>query len=137
MTNKHRGSDVLAHLRAAVDASPEATAEYERLGPRYEIISSIIRARKAAGLTQAELAERMQVSRPVVSRLESGEHEPRFHMIQRAADALGHQIVVEFNPRKSTPTAAEGKRPQTPPTKTAPRAVRAARAAQQLHSVDR
>lgn len=130
MTNKHRGSDALAYMKAVVDANPEAKAEYERLGPRYEIIRGIIRARKAAGLTQAELADRMQVSRPVVTRLESGDHEPRLNMIQRAADALGHRIVVEFKPRKparATPAAA--KRPQTRATKvrvrsTSPRVAR-------------
>ena len=123
MANKHRGSDVLEYLKKVIEESPETKAEYERLGPRYEIITSIIRARKAAGLTQAELAERMQVSRPVVTRLESGEHEPRFQMIQRAADALGRELVVEFKP--STPAKAHpiGKRTQTSATKSATRSV--------------
>lgn len=111
MTNKHRGSDVLEHLNRVLEESPETRAEYDHLGPRYELITSIIRARKAAGLSQAELAERMQVSRPVVTRLESGEHEPRFQMIQRAADALGHQFVVEFKPRSPSRPAAVSKRP--------------------------
>jgi transcriptional regulator with XRE-family HTH domain len=96
--NKHRGGDALAFVRDLVDANPEARREYERLGPRYELIAKIIQARKAQGLTQAELAERMNVSRPAVSRLESGQHEPRFDLIQRAADALGQPLVVEFKP---------------------------------------
>lgn len=116
--NKHRGGDALAFVQAVVDANPEAKVEYERLRPRYELIEKIIRARKAAGLTQAQLAERMQVSRPVVSRLESGAHEPRFDLIQRAADALGRQLVVEFKPATTTRTAvrASAQEPRPPAT---------------------
>jgi transcriptional regulator with XRE-family HTH domain len=104
--NKHRGSDALAFVRDLVDADPDARREYERLGPRYELITKIVRARKDQGLTQAELAARMNVTRPAVSRLESGMHEPRFDLIQRAADALGQQFVVEFKP-----TTIRSKRP--------------------------
>lgn len=113
---------MLLYLETLLEANGDAKAEYERLGLRYEVIQSIVRARKAAGLTQLELTARMQVSRPVVTRLESWDHEPRLHMIQRAADALSCQIVVEFNPQPPTPPArsggagARGVRPQRPPS---------------------
>ena len=44
-------------------ADPELRAEYERLGPVYEMVRQLILARKAAGLTQTDLAERMGTQR--------------------------------------------------------------------------
>lgn len=38
---------------------PEVRAEYEQLGPQYEAICAAIESRKAAGLTQKQLAEKM------------------------------------------------------------------------------
>ena len=75
---------------------PELQEEYERLGPRYAAIDALIRARKRAKLTQAGLAERMGVARPVVTRLESGEHSPRLDTLAAAAEALDCRLDVKF-----------------------------------------
>lgn len=39
--------------------NPEVKAEYDALGPQYEIIRAEIQNRKAAGITPKKLAERM------------------------------------------------------------------------------
>ena len=82
MMNRFRGTDVLAHLQGMMNSNRALKAEYDRLGPRYQVISSIIRGRKAAGLTDSELARRMQVSLPVLRRLHSGNQDPRFELIR-------------------------------------------------------
>lgn len=51
-------------------------------------------ARLAAGLTQAELAERLQTSQSVVSRWERGGDEPRLSSLERAMRACGGRLVV-------------------------------------------
>jgi transcriptional regulator with XRE-family HTH domain len=51
-------------------------------------------ARLDAGLTQAELAERLGASQPVVARLESGRANPRIATFERALAATGHRLAV-------------------------------------------
>ena len=65
--------------------SEQAKAELSRkaLGER------IRRRRKEAGLTQAELAERAEVGRITVVRLENGKIEARTQTLRRIAGALG------------------------------------------------
>ncbi len=45
-------------------------------------------ARKAAGLSQADLAERIGVSQPAIATWESGVHDPRRVVMAKLADAL-------------------------------------------------
>jgi len=49
-------------LKAELLQNPEFRAEYERLRPEFELAKTIIAARAAQGLTQAELAARMNTS---------------------------------------------------------------------------
>ena len=91
MERKER-TDALAFLDEMRANDPELQAEYERLGPRFELISELIRARKRAGLNQGELARRMGRSQAVVSRLESAEHSPRIETLLEYVEACGHRI---------------------------------------------
>jgi transcriptional regulator with XRE-family HTH domain len=50
------------------------------------------KARQAAGLTQTELAERLETSQSVVARLESPRSNPRFRTLERAIAATGHRL---------------------------------------------
>jgi transcriptional regulator with XRE-family HTH domain len=49
----------------------------------------LLRLRRAAGLTQKQLAERLGVRQPTVSRFEAGRDMPTPGMLRRLADALG------------------------------------------------
>ena len=50
-------------------------------------------ARKAAKLTQAELAERIGVKRSVISKYENGIIDPTISQVQSLADALGTTVL--------------------------------------------
>lgn len=52
------------------------------------ISKRIRKARKAAGLTQVELADRSGIPQSHISRLENGEHSPSAQTLQRLAKAL-------------------------------------------------
>jgi DNA-binding XRE family transcriptional regulator len=52
------------------------------------ISKRIRKARKAAGLTQVELAERSGIPQSHISRLENGEHSPSAQTLKRLAQAL-------------------------------------------------
>jgi transcriptional regulator with XRE-family HTH domain len=55
-------------------------------------------ARKAAGLTQSELAERMGTTQSVIARLESPQANPRLDTMLRAVAATGHDLDAHLKP---------------------------------------
>ncbi len=69
-------------------------AEVQRLNKEeFAILDEILKARKAAGLSQAEVARRMGTQAPAVARLESslasGKHSPSLSTLRKYAAALG------------------------------------------------
>jgi transcriptional regulator with XRE-family HTH domain len=66
--------------------------------------AQIIReARLKAGLTQAELAERLGRERAQVARWEIGGQEPSFANLRAAVEACGFALRVEVAEREATP----------------------------------
>ena len=63
-------------LKARLLANPKVKAEYDALAPEFEIAAELLRARLRAGLSQAELAERMGTSQSTIARLENGHTLP-------------------------------------------------------------
>ncbi len=57
-------------------------------------IAPLIAARKAAGLTQAELADQAGLSRMTVQKVESGAFDPRLSTVLEAARALGLEPML-------------------------------------------
>ena len=80
---------------------PEVEEEYQRQAPRYALVRELIRVRKSAGLSQAELARRIGTTQGVISRLESGEHSPKFETVADAARALGYRLDVKLTRDRS------------------------------------
>jgi transcriptional regulator with XRE-family HTH domain len=59
--------------------------------------STIVRrARRAAGLTQSELARRLGVTQPVIARLERSGANPRLNTLDRVAAATGHALRLDL-----------------------------------------
>ncbi len=64
-----------------------------------EVARLIYEARTVAGLTQAELAERIGTKQPVITRLEDADYEGHsLSMLQRIALALNQRIELHFVP---------------------------------------
>jgi transcriptional regulator with XRE-family HTH domain len=55
-------------------------------------------ARRRAGLTQAELAERLGTTQSAIARLERGGTEPSFERVVDAARACGLELVPQLLP---------------------------------------
>ena len=55
----------------------------------HPLIEQLTQARKAAQMTQADLAERARLSRMTVQRLESGAMDPRLSTLNEMARVLG------------------------------------------------
>lgn len=57
--------------------------------PEHAAFCTRVKARrKELGLTQAEVAERLGISRPVVAEIENGKREPGLGVMSRLAEAL-------------------------------------------------
>ncbi len=71
-------------------------SEYERLKPRYDLVSKIKNARKELNITQEELALRIGTKKSNISRLESGSYNPTINFISKVAKGLGKEIHIEL-----------------------------------------
>jgi Predicted transcriptional regulator with C-terminal CBS domains len=71
-------------------------------GPTLEalVAAEVARARRAAGLSQRELAERAGVNQAMVSRLEAGSRLPRLETLLALAEATGHALEIRFRRRR-------------------------------------
>jgi len=77
-------------------ADPEVKREYDALAPEFEIAVELIGARKRAGLSQAELAERMGTSQSAIARLESGQTLPSTKTLLRFAEATRSKVELRL-----------------------------------------
>lgn len=73
---------------------PEYVREYEELETEFALVSAVIGARARAGLTQAELAERMGTSQSAIARLESGRGRPSVATLEKLAKATGSRLRI-------------------------------------------
>jgi transcriptional regulator with XRE-family HTH domain len=75
-------------------------AEYDALEEEFTLANAMLKARERAGLTQEQLAERMQTSQSAVARMESGRVLPSGSTLKRFARATGSRLKISFEPGK-------------------------------------
>lgn len=74
---------------------PEFSAEYEKLKPKNDFQIELIKKRQAAGLTRKQVAERMDSSQSIVTRLETSfEYNPSLNQLLRYSEAVGCKLVL-------------------------------------------
>jgi HTH-type transcriptional regulator / antitoxin HipB len=83
-------------LRQERLAAPGASAGYERARRAFELGEQLRALREAQRLSQSELARRMGSTQPAIARLEAGRVAPSLDTLDRAAAALGVELVVTF-----------------------------------------
>jgi ribosome-binding protein aMBF1 (putative translation factor) len=69
---------------------------YEELAPEFALARAVIRARVTAGLTQEQLARRMDTTQSAIARLESGRTRPSTQTLERLATATGTRLRISF-----------------------------------------
>ena len=104
-------SDAVAILDRMAGDSRELRRLSEEARVNATVAQLIYAARTKAGLSQAELAERIGTKQSVISRLEDADYEGHsLSMLHRIAAALGQGIEIRFLPPGK---AARGRRPNT------------------------
>ena len=100
-----RRSNVKTH-REMIDEwmkEPEFVAEYDALADEFALFDEMLKARKNAGLTQADIAKKMGTKTPAIARLEASgrhkKHSPSLATLQKYADAVGCRLDIRLIPR--------------------------------------
>ena len=62
----------------------------------YDIIQSMIDARKEQNISQKELSLRTGITQADISRIENGNRNPSLNMLKKLAKGLGMTLRVEF-----------------------------------------
>ncbi len=90
----------LAGFKKKALKDPEVRAEYEALSAAYDLRRKLIALRKAAGLTQEALAERLHTNKSNISRLENVNSpvSPTLTTIEAYAEAVGYRVEINFRP---------------------------------------
>jgi len=79
---------------------PGVRAEVDRIEREESaLLDALLKARQEAGLTQAQLAERMGTQAPAVARLEralaTGKHSPSVATLRKYVKACGKRLVLK------------------------------------------
>ncbi len=93
---------MLSHeeLKRKALENPETNAEYEAQRPEFELLDKLLEARKRAGLTQGQVAEKMGTKATAITRLESASrrHSPKIETLRKYAEAVGCRLNIELIP---------------------------------------
>ena len=88
------GMDPAEAERDAYFADPANAAEIEERQARMDLVIALYNARKEAGLTQKELAERLGTKQTYIAALERGKKNITFSTLARYARACGKKVAV-------------------------------------------
>lgn len=86
----------ISDLHKKWSRDPEYRAAYDELGPEFDLARSLIEARTRAGLTQEQLARKMDTTQSVIARLESGRVRPSTKTLEKLARATKTRLKISF-----------------------------------------
>ena len=89
-----------SELRKRILSNPEVKEKFDSLKEEFSLFDELLKARMAAGLTQAEVAERMGTKTPAIARLEAGggnkKHSPSLSTLQKYAQAVDCHVEIKL-----------------------------------------
>ena len=79
---------------------PVFQQEYDELEAEFLLFDELLKARKEAGLTQSEVANRMGTRTSAIARLEAGggskKHSPSVTTLRKYAEAVGCRLEIRL-----------------------------------------
>lgn len=82
-------------LKGELLNNKKVRTQYEKLEPRYQLISQLLEARLRSGFTQETLAKKMGTKQEAIARLESGHANPTIDFLEKITQALGSRLVIQ------------------------------------------
>lgn len=84
-------------MKRYIGDDPERIASFEQELLNAQIAQELYDLRKAAGLTQTQMAKMANTTASVICRLENSDYDGHsLSMIRRIAAAVGHRVEVRF-----------------------------------------
>jgi ribosome-binding protein aMBF1 (putative translation factor) len=89
--------DDFEKMKKRLMKDPEFRRVHEASRVEFEIARAVIRARIEKGLTQKQLAEKLNTKQSVISRLEGMNTTPSLSFLKKLAKALDLSLTVSFS----------------------------------------
>lgn len=77
----------------------EFKKEWDNSEFEYDLIRSLVAARKECHMTQKELAEKTGINQADISKIETGNANPALSTLKRLADGMDMVLQLEFVPK--------------------------------------
>lgn len=100
--NPHLGDDVVDFLEDTLPDTDETRREGKKEALRLALTDAMRQVRKKEGLTQGEVADRLDVSQSWVSKLESANYDHQVESIIAYLDALSADLGLSIRTRDET-----------------------------------
>lgn len=92
--------------------NPEIAESFDRGYAAFRIGARLQVAREAAGMTQQQVAERLGTHKSAISRLENNAGDMRLSTLQRYAEAVGLQLVLELRAPEGEKKPSRARKPR-------------------------
>jgi ribosome-binding protein aMBF1 (putative translation factor) len=79
---------------------PAYVKAYDAFEDEFALAAALIDARGRAGLSQADVARKMETSQPAIARLEAGRGNPSIETLRRFASVTGTRLRIAFEPAR-------------------------------------
>lgn len=93
-------SDLSQYTQDRATRDPDFADGLERGYADFKIGVLLRQAREEAGLTQEQLAERLETQKSAISRIENHAGDIRLSTLERYATALGRSLLLELKPSR-------------------------------------
>lgn len=80
---------------------PEFKKEWNASETEYTLIRALVAARKEKHITQKQLAELTGIDQADISKIETGNANPKLSTLQRIADGMGMVLRFELVPKQA------------------------------------
>ncbi len=91
------GKRILDDHETWMQADAAYREAYEALEPEFAVAGALIKARAAAGMTQADVAAALGVKLPAVARIEAGKNVS-LKTLEKYAKVLGCRVKIDLVP---------------------------------------
>lgn len=94
LNHKKLKQNTLSLTEFTRDFTPEQKKLVQTEIKYYYLLQEIQKLRKQVGLTQAKLAQKANLPRTTITKIESGTHNPTLNTLMRIASALGKELNI-------------------------------------------
>jgi len=88
-------SDLQKYIKKRKSRDPDFAMDYDSGYEQFKIGIILKKAREEAGLTQAELAAKLNTKKSAISRIENHAEDIKLSTLGKFANALGKEIRIE------------------------------------------